>query len=308
MSVSEVPGLERPAWSFGSLHRLLAIAFIAVVLVAGTHLLRRRPNLLTDPQFAESPCPIPAVRRYDSGRMLTDTMPSDAEQGPEAADVPGLDRAVEALTRGVEILRSLSLHEEAREVTALVERLGAGRAGIGHSVFRREGEYRLILYESDVFRLKETLGLSYLATLLAHPGREIHVLELVGSDAVLASDAGPVLDREARQAYRERIEELRAELTEAERFNDPERAARHRQELELLRAELLRGEGFGGRERASGSTSERARQAATKALKSALVRIAAESPSLSRHLASTVRTGTYCRYDPDPRLPISWRL
>lgn len=235
-------------------------------------------------------------------------MPSDAEQVPQPADVPGLDQAVEALTRGAEILRSLSLHEEARDVTALVERLGADRAGIGHNVFRRQGEYRLVLYGSDVFRLRETLGLSYLATLLAHPGREIHVLQLVGSDTALASHAGPLLDPEARRAYRERIEELTAELAEAERFTDPERAARHRQELELLRAELARGEGLGGRARAAGSNSERARQAATKALKSALARIATESPSLSRHLASTVRTGTYCRYDPDPRLPISWRL
>lgn len=235
-------------------------------------------------------------------------MPSDAEHMPEPADVPGLDQAVEALTRAVEILRSLSLHEQAGEVAAVAERLGASRGGIGHNVFRREGEYRLILYESDVFRLKETLGLSYLATLLANPGREIHVLELVGSDIALASDAGPVLDREARRAYRERIDELAAELTDAERANDPERAATCRHELELLRAELSRGEGLGGRERASGSTSERARQAVTKALKGALGRIAAESPSLSRHLASTVRTGTYCRYDPDPRLPIVWRL
>ncbi|MGQ0805433.1 MAG: hypothetical protein ACT4PI_16415 [Actinomycetota bacterium] len=233
---------------------------------------------------------------------------SHADQTSEPAAAPGLAQAVEALTRGVEVLRSLSLHEEAAEVAAVAERLGAGRGGIGHNVFRREGEYRLILYESDVFRLNETLGLSYLATLLANPGREIHVLELVGSHAALASDAGPVLDLEARRAYRERIEELTDELTDAERANDLERATTCWRELELLRAELSRGEGLGGRERASGSTSERARQAATKALKSALARIAAESPSLSRHLASTVRTGTYCRYDPDPRLPIAWRL
>lgn len=235
-------------------------------------------------------------------------MPSDAEHMSEPADDPGPEQAVEALTRGVEILRSMSLHEEAGKVAAVVERLGVGRAGIGHHVFRREGEYRLILYQSDVVRLKETLGLYYLAKLLASPGREIHVLDLVGSDIGLASDAGPVLDLEARRAYRERIEELTAELTATERANDAEWAARHRQELELLRAELSRGEGLGGRERISGSTSERARQAVTKALKSALARIAAGSPSLSRHLASTVRTGTYCRYDPDPRLPIIWRL
>ena len=233
---------------------------------------------------------------------------SDAEQTSEPAATPSLAQAMEALAHSVEVLLSLSLHEEAAEVAAVAERLGAGRGGIRHNVFRREGEYRLILYESDVVRLNETLGLSYLATLLANPGREIHVLQLVGSDAALASDAGPVLDLEARRAYRERIEELTDELADAGRANDPERAATCRHELELLRAELSRGEGLGGRERASGSTSERARQAATKALKSALGRIAVESPSLSRHLASTVRTGTYCRYDPDPRLPIVWRF
>jgi hypothetical protein len=25
-------------------------------------------------------------------------------------------------------------------------------------------------------------------------------------------------------------------------------------------------------------------------------------------LATTVRTGTYCRYTPDPRLPVTWEL
>jgi Kef-type K+ transport system membrane component KefB len=33
----------------------LAVAFIAVVLVVGTRILRRRPSLLTDPEFAETP-------------------------------------------------------------------------------------------------------------------------------------------------------------------------------------------------------------------------------------------------------------
>ncbi len=156
-----------------------------------------------------------------------------ADQTSEPAAAPGLAQAMEELTRCVEVLRSLSLHEEAAAVAAVAERLGVGRGGIRHNVFRREGEYRLILYESDVFRLNETLGLSYLATLLANPGREIHVLELVGSHTALASDASPVLDLEARRAYRERIEELTDELTDAERANDPERATTCRHELEL---------------------------------------------------------------------------
>jgi hypothetical protein len=220
---------------------------------------------------------------------------------------PNLSDALEKLTAGVDALRSLGLRDEASEIAAVVGRLGP--AGVaGHNVFRREGDYWLILYETDVFRLRQSLGLAYLARLLANPGREIHVLDLVDSDISLASDAGPILDDESRRAYRRRLEELAADLAEAQRNGDTERAAACRTEADLLHGELVRGEGLGGRQRPAGSTSERARQAVTKALKSALARIAAESPSLSRHLASTVRTGTYCRYDPDPRLPISWRI
>lgn len=220
---------------------------------------------------------------------------------------PKLEEVLATLAAGVDALRSLGLAEEAADVAAVVEPLGTDRT-TGHNVFRREGEYWLILYETDVFRLRRTLGLAYLARLLANPGREIHVLDLVGSDPSLASDAGPLLDAEARRAYRERLEELVIDLADAEQNNDLERAAAYRAEAQLLQNELARGEGLGGRERAAGSASERARQAVTKALKSALGRIAAESPALSRHLASTVRTGTYCRYDPDPRVPITWRL
>lgn len=235
-------------------------------------------------------------------------MPIEPEDMSDARAAPALEQALLLLSSGTEVLRSLSLHEEAREVAAVIERLRGDSARTGHNVFRREGEYRLVLYESDVFRLKETVGVTYLAKLLSSPGREIHVLELAGSDVSLASDAGPALDADARRAYRERLDELAADVADAEAANDLERAAQARQEIEVLRRELSRGVGLGGRARASSSTSERARQAVTKALKSALARIHAESPSLSGHLATAIRTGTYCRYDPDPRLPIVWRV
>ena len=44
--------------------------------------------------------------------------------------------------------------------------------------------------------------------------------------AVDVGDAGPMLDEEARDAYRRRLEEIEEVVEEAERFNDPERRAR----------------------------------------------------------------------------------
>jgi hypothetical protein len=195
-------------------------------------------------------------------------------------------------------------------------------------LFRREADYWTIAYGRDSFRLKHSKGLGYLAELLAHPGVELHALALAaatdgcgypvaaerlrrsaddGLESSGVGDAGELLDREATDAYRRRIEELSAELDEAERFGDPERLARARAESQFLTDELAAAVGLGGRGRRAPGPAERARQSVTKAIKAALRRIEEQSPALARHLAATVRTGANCAYEPDPRVPIDWR-
>src|SRR5262249_54252899 len=53
---------------------------------------------------------------------------------------------------------------------------------------------------------------------------------------------------------------------------------------------------------------ERARLSVTRAIRRAQARIAACPPSLGRHLDTTIRTGTYCCYVPDSRMPIAWEI
>jgi hypothetical protein len=121
-------------------------------------------------------------------------------------------------------------------------------------------------------------------------------------------DAGARLDPEAKEAYRHRLEELRSELEEAESFNDTERAARAHQEIEFLTDELAAAVGLGGRDRKAASSAERARLSVTRAIRSALARIAEQSPALGRHFEATIRTGTFCSYNPDPRVPMVWEV
>ena len=123
----------------------------------------------------------------------------------------------------------------------------------------------------------------------------------------IPGDGEDVIDAKARTAFEQRLGDLRAEADEAEQFGDAERLARAEGEIEALVQALRSVVGLGGRTRQMASPAERARQSVTKAIKAAAERIAAESPALARHLASTVRTGTYCVYDPDPRLPVTWR-
>src|SRR6185503_13444513 len=103
----------------------------------------------------------------------------------------------------------------------------------------------------------------YLAELLHNPGQGFRALDLSAGDGKRAKevdgDAGVILDAQAKAEYRERLEDLREEADEAERFNDPERARRAREEIEFLSEELSRATGLGGRDRKAASTAERAR-------------------------------------------------
>jgi hypothetical protein len=172
---------------------------------------------------------------------------------------------------------------------------------------RLEGEYWSVTTKAGrTFRLKDSLGLQYLARLVAEPGREIHVLELVaggqagGVDAPIDhGDAGTLLDDEARAEYRLRLEDLRETLAEAESFGDLSRAARAREEIEFLAAELGRAVGLGGRVRRAGSSAERARSAVQRRIKNALQRLGEAAPELAPVLARTVRTGNFCVFRPD---------
>ena len=168
----------------------------------------------------------------------------------------------------------------------------------------RDGELWLCRSSGAAFRLKDTKGVRFLALLLERPGVEVHVLDLVaaadGGPAVDTGDAGEVLDDRARAEYRRRVEELQAELAEAEGWNDAGRAERAREELELLSAELARAFGLGGRTRRSGAAAERARVNVQRRLRDAVERIAAQDEAAGRHLEAALRTGTFCCYEPPP--------
>src|SRR5262249_60891645 len=101
---------------------------------------------------------------------------------------------------------------------------------------------------------------------------------------------------------------LRDDLVEAVRLNDPLRAARARAELEFLRDQIAGAVGLGGRDRKAASHSERARLMVTKAIKASLTRIRARDAALGRHLATSIKTGACCAYDPGPQPSLSWEL
>lgn len=165
------------------------------------------------------------------------------------------------------------------------------------------GDAWVVRYGTAEFHLKNVRGVRLLAALVAEPGREFHVLDLSeGPKAqgapVDRGDAGELLDEEARRQYKARVFELKAELAEAEEWNDPARAERSRRELALIEQELSKAVGIGGRPRRSGSAAERARVNVQRRIRDAIRRIEGHHAGLAKHLDRAIRTGTYCAYEP----------
>jgi hypothetical protein len=182
--------------------------------------------------------------------------------------------------------------------------------------FRREGAHWEITYAGARVTLPDAKGLRYLATLLAREGEELAVMALVAADAT--ADAGdpeaaaapaPADLARRRAAFERRLEDLNAEIEEAARWNDLERGHRARRERERLASELAQAMGLArGATAGGGAPAKRMRQSVAKAIKAAIERITREHAALGRHLESTVRTGLYCRYQPDPLHRPNWRV
>lgn len=193
-----------------------------------------------------------------------------------------------------------------------------GDASADETVFRREGDYWSVAFEGQTVRLRDLKGLRYLARLLADPGREFHVLDLVAVESGWSGDAGRsaerslafssgldagvLLDAQAKEAYRRRLAEIEEDIEEARAIADDERAAQAEAERDFLLRELARAVGLSGRDRRVGSASERARASVTRAIRQAMARIHEYHPTLGEHLNRAIRTGTYCAYLPDRRL------
>jgi hypothetical protein len=154
--------------------------------------------------------------------------------------------------------------------------------------------------------MRDSKGMRDLAVLLARPGREVHALDLVrltegtaGERTTPQSGLRDVLDDRAREAYRQRLATLDAAIDEADELGHTEAGDRARAERAAIVAELAGAYGLGGRPRRTGEPAERARSTVTWRIRDAIGRLERVHPELGAHLRTAVRTGTFCRYEPE---------
>ena len=218
----------------------------------------------------------------------------------------------------------LRAHREEQASAALLAQLGVAETttrslpvqrsrSASTTVFQLDGDTRCVAFAGRSVLLHDLKGMRYLSHLLAEPGREFHVLDLVaresdGGPRPVDDDLGPGLDQQARDAYRRRLREIDDDVEEARALGDDGRVALAQADREYLVRELARAFGLAGRHRPVSATSERARASTTRSLRYALARIGEHHPELGSHLGRTIRTGTYCAYLPDPQVPTCWQL
>jgi hypothetical protein len=208
-----------------------------------------------------------------------------------------------------------------------------GHPSLDANVFRKEGEYWTIVYRAGKpLRLRDAVGLAYIASLLRTPGKDRLAADLVAElnpatpSPVLRvyagmsreqlmgeglsigglNDNGELIDGQARRSLNEARAELQKELDEAEADNDIERQSQLREQIDWLETYLAGGVGLTGRARKAGDPNENIRRAVSNAIDRSLKRIEEKDPTLGHHLRRAIRKGVVCSYTPDQL--IEWDL
>lgn len=164
---------------------------------------------------------------------------------------------------------------------------------------------RLLCFEGKQVQLPDSKGLADIAALIGAHGADVHVLTLVGHH-LARMGADPVLDQQAKAAYRSRLDGLAADIEDAEAAGSTGRAEALRSEREALIRELAAAAGLGRRDRRLGDEAERARKTVSARVRDALSKIGQVHPELAGHLRSSLRMGTLCSYSPAE--PVTWKL
>jgi tetratricopeptide (TPR) repeat protein len=304
----------------------IAARFESNALLAGAALARGRVRLAEGDTNGAEQSLSDSVRRwnevgapYEAAIARLSLAEAHAASGSEHRAV--LERqAARTILEGIQAPSPLALpaHAERHEV------VDDQPVTTSANVFRRDGDYWSVIFEGHAVHVRDLKGMRYLARLLADPGREYHVLDLVATETSHGAqvdtgqaadlprsahgDAGEILDAQAKDAYRRRLAEIDDDIEQARAIGNAERAAQADTERGFLVRELARAFGLSGRGRRAASASERARVSVTRAVRQAMTRIGERHPQLGEHLNRTIRTGTYCAYFPDPRAPAGWRF
>ena len=191
--------------------------------------------------------------------------------------------ATDLLSEAAVVYRRLEITPLAEYAEAVLRRShdpGGGTEGV--NVLHRTGAGWELAFDGQRAEVAAVAGLDHIARLLAAAGRPVQALDLVEADADLAKE------------YRSRLADLGLQSADGVH---PLAAAVARAERDVLCAELANPEV---------DATDRARRLVALRIRTALDQVDRALPALGRHLRRSVRTGTFCCYEPER--PERWKL
>jgi hypothetical protein len=229
------------------------------------------------------------------------------------------ERAVELLSLGEDVYRRLRIDRLADQAQAVLARSdGAGAPPPDDAGWAPPNRFVgspggwQVHYDGVETEVPPGRGLGDIARLLSRPALSIHAVDLLASGTETGGVVGtaatgglapwragltarlPSLDdveRLARAEQQARLAELDAAIQRSEVGGD---ASVDRAERDVVAALIAR----------SGEPLELARDAVGSRIRRGIEQIDTVHPGLAHHLRRTIRTGTFCSYDPSSR--IAW--
>ena len=179
-----------------------------------------------------------------------------------------------------------------------------------NNVFRCRGDFWEVAFDgSEVKLLNNSVGLSYIARLLAEPHKFIPAVSLLAARAgidsqYMSGSSGEMLNEQGKAEMKKAYSDLIAQRDEAIENDDIGRRDDANARLEQLAVELSRRLNVHGNAREQ-SDAERVRKSVSMAVSREIKEITKKLGPLGSHL-SAITSGTYFKYAPDRE--IDWLL
>ncbi|HEY6794141.1 MAG TPA: hypothetical protein VI248_05615 [Kineosporiaceae bacterium] len=294
---------------FGSVELALGMAALGM---GSPELATRHLRAAVSANLALGHWPAAVHSRYRLGQALADSEDRDHREEGASEQACALAQAEEQGWILPGTSRQSVRVATVPAVTRASEKMAVGPSHDRGAVLQRFGRRWRLHWGDRSAEVDHTVGMMYLAVLLAHPAVDIPAADLAAgqvNDRDVRADARipaqPLIDDDARRRYRRRLSTLEQEIRDtAARDSADTGLARLRQERDWLAAELTSSTGLSQRRRTFVGNAERARISVGKAIRRAITRISEADAVIGEELRRTVQTGTNCCYRP----PVSAHL
>ncbi|MHA7844612.1 MAG: tetratricopeptide repeat protein [Winogradskyella sp.] len=164
-------------------------------------------------------------------------------------------------------------------------------------VFKKKDDKWVITFNGMSTNLKEKKGFYDIQKLIGTPNKEFYCGDLMQTEVV--EKGVNIIDLKAKEDYQKRINNIQEELQEADENSDFDKIKSLHEEYDQIVDYITKSYDIHGRIRKTGDGTNKLRSAVTWRIRNAIMEIEKRNPLLGKHLNNSIKTGAYCKYEPE---------